>query len=67
MLRRDPQGKLKYLIILKTQVQKLPIDVCKVGMSPECKKGSKIESLSIREEVEQHLINRSVHVDIKKV
>ena len=32
---------------------------------PECKKGGKIESISIHE-VEQHLINCSVDVDIRK-
>ena len=33
---------------------------------PECEKGSKIEYISIQEEIKQHLINHSVHVDIKK-
>ena len=33
---------------------------------PECKKGGKIESISIQEEIEQHLINHSVDVDIRK-
>ena len=53
-------------MILKIQEQKLPRCVdCR--NCPECKKGGKIESISIQEEVEQHLINRSVDVDIRKV
>ena len=32
----------------------------------ECNKGGKIESIRIQEEVELHLINRSVDVDIRK-